>query len=248
MSDVSNSTITITFGDVAENGVRMQKIGAKSDRGFSVADMLRFKDMYEEQKLVCELIDLNAVCGFNFEPAFMLIVRGYNSAIMDRFKQEHSQLIPDRKKKMRGRVVNSLARHNLCFGAENQLADYDSGKGTIVAFSDLPVLNSIRERLISEIGVDVKVAEGNYYYDIKKCGIGWHGDAERSWVVGMRFGQTMPFCIAWYQRSKRISEVIRVDLYEGDMYMLSEKAVGSDWMKKIVPTLRHSAGCKKYIS
>lgn len=30
------------------------------------------------------------------------------------------------------------------------------------------------------------------------------------------------------------------------MYMMSEKAVGTDWLKKIIFTLRHAAGCKKY--
>jgi hypothetical protein len=31
------------------------------------------------------------------------------------------------------------------------------------------------------------------------------------------------------------------------MYVMSEKAVGFDWKKRIVPTLRHAAGCDKYI-
>jgi hypothetical protein len=28
---------------------------------------------------------------------------------------------------------------------------------------------------------------------------------------------------------------------------MSEKAVGTDWMKKIAPTLRHAAGCAKFL-
>ena len=30
------------------------------------------------------------------------------------------------------------------------------------------------------------------------------------------------------------------------MYIMSEKAVGFDWFKKITPTLRHSTGCPKF--
>jgi hypothetical protein len=30
------------------------------------------------------------------------------------------------------------------------------------------------------------------------------------------------------------------------MYIMSEKAVGFDWLKKIKPTLRHSTGCAKF--
>jgi hypothetical protein len=29
-------------------------------------------------------------------------------------------------------------------------------------------------------------------------------------------------------------------LKPGDFYVMSEKAVGTDWMKKIIPTLRHA--------
>ena len=32
----------------------------------------------------------------------------------------------------------------------------------------------------------------------------------------------------------------------GDVYVMTEKAVGSDWKKSTILTLRHSAGCKKY--
>jgi hypothetical protein len=30
-------------------------------------------------------------------------------------------------------------------------------------------------------------------------------------------------------------------------YCMSEKAVGTDWMTKIRPTLRHAAGCAKFL-
>ena len=31
-----------------------------------------------------------------------------------------------------------------------------------------------------------------------------------------------------------------LDLNPGDLYIMSEKAVGTDWKKKIIPTLRHA--------
>jgi len=37
-----------------------------------------------------------------------------------------------------------------------------------------------------------------------------------------------------------------IELRGGDIYIMSEKAVGTDWKKKNVPTLRHSAGSPKY--
>jgi hypothetical protein len=49
------------------------------------------------------------------------------------------------------------------------------------------LLKKVRETLPEIIGEKANnlVAEGNYYYDISKCGIGFHGDA-------IRTGATLP--------------------------------------------------------
>jgi len=90
------------------------------------------------------------------------------------------------------------------------------------------------------------VAEGNYYYDINKCGIGYHGDAERRKVIGIRVGKSLPLVFQWYNNNEKISESIIINLNHGDMYIMSEKATGYDWKKKKISTLRHAAGCSKY--
>lgn len=84
------------------------------------------------------------------------------------------------------------------------------------------------------------------YYDLSRCGIGYHGDAERKKVFAVRMGATMPLFFQWFQRSAPIGEPIKLVLNDGDMYMMSEKAVGFDWLKKVIPTLRHSSGCVKF--
>ena len=91
-------------------------------------------------------------------------------------------------------------------------------------------------------------AEGNFYYDLKQCGIGFHGDSERKIVIAIRFGDTsIPFHYQWFQQGKPIGNRIKLKLNPGDVYVMSEKAVGTDWKKRIIPSLRHSAGCKKYL-
>ena len=42
--------------------------------------------------------------------------------------------------------------------------------------------------------------EANYYYDIAKCGIGYHGDSERRKVVAVRLGAALPLYFQWYRR------------------------------------------------
>ena len=91
--------------------------------------------------------------------------------------------------------------------------------------------------------------EANYYYDVSKCGIGYHGDGERKKVFAVRMGPTegaMPLYYQWYHRSEKVGPRIQLDLCDGDMYMMSAKAVGFDWLKKNILTLRHATGCDKF--
>jgi len=97
----------------------------------------------------------------------------------------------------------------------------------------------------SEIFNGVK-CEGNYYYDVNKCGIGFHGDAERKIVIALRLGANMNLCYHWYQNYQRIGNMFTTILKHGDMYVMSEKATGFDWKKKKILTLRHSAGSSKF--
>jgi len=152
----------------------------------------------------------------------------------------------DKHALMRGKVVNKHARWNLCFADEDQEPEYENGKGRIVSWKHIPRVQKIRET-ISEWTEDVLLnGEANYYYDISKCGIGYHGDGERKKVFAVRIGESMPLYFQWFQRSLPVGNPIIIELHSGDMYMMSEKAVGFDWLKKVKPTLRHSTGCTKF--
>jgi hypothetical protein len=88
--------------------------------------------------------------------------------------------------------------------------------------------------------------ELNYYFDISKCGIGWHGDSERRKVVALRLGASLPIYFQWYYDTERIGERFEIPLNDGDMYVMSEKAVGTDWKMRSIFTLRHATGCDKF--
>ena len=44
-----------------------------------------------------------------------------------------------------------------------------------------------------------------------------------------------------------VGKRVKLSLEHGDMYIMSEKASGYDYMKRSVYTLRHAAGCEKYL-
>ena len=90
------------------------------------------------------------------------------------------------------------------------------------------------------------ICEGNRYFDVNKCGIGWHGDAERKKVVAIRLGASIPLKYQWFYKSKSFGEIQEFVLDHGDMYIMSEKATGHDWKLRSKKTLRHCAGCNKY--
>eukprot|EP00002_Diphylleia_rotans_P009524 TRINITY_DN1988_c0_g1_i1.p1 TRINITY_DN1988_c0_g1~~TRINITY_DN1988_c0_g1_i1.p1 ORF type:complete len:274 (-),score=59.42 TRINITY_DN1988_c0_g1_i1:182-1003(-) len=247
----SRQTFTLTFGDQAENHVGMQKIGQLAASGFSEEDLDRAKGFFESLGAICEKIEM-LHAG---EKAFVLVVRqGLKKLLQSEdaerdFFREQDQLEKDKRALMYGRVVEKHARHNLCFGQTDQEPDYAQGRGRIVSFDRVPLLKRVRERLPEALGEKARdlQCEGNYYYDVSKCGIGFHGDTERRIVVGVRVGSSLPLYFVWFHNGKAVSQPTVIPLNGGDIYVMSEKAVGQDWKKRTVPTLRHATGCEKFI-
>ena len=252
----NNEAITITFGDVCENHVGMQKIGSLSNTGFSYQDLKRAHLYFKNLNIKTRLINLKATLleegyGEDAEDAYLLIIKGGNESA-DSLYSEQKKLEPDTKCLMYGRLVNKHARYNLCFSEESQEPDYEAGKGRIYGYDTVPFLKELKEKLkeiLGDVGANLN-AEGNYYYDVTKCGIGYHGDSERRKVIAIRMGPGyLPLNFVWYKDGIPVSKEIEInDLKHGDMYIMSNKATGFDWKKKKIYTLRHAAGCSKYTS
>lgn len=257
---------TITFGDVAENGPGMEHIGSMCEKGLTEEELVAAQVAFENARYECELIDLCnedligfdiTKCNYNssipLNSAKLLIIRKGVELLAKEdaslVNEEQESLEPDKHAWMRGQVKNKRARWNLCFADEAQDPDYQNKKGTIVSFSSLPILNKIRENLPIYFGERTRNlnAELNVYYDPAKCGIGFHGDAERNITIGMRLGTNIPFEYQWFLGQKPIGNRIKLEFQEGDIYAMGAKAIGTDWKRSVVPTLRHAAGSKNYL-
>jgi len=170
-----------------------------------------------------------------------------------------TEIVDGKEVKVRGKRLNKLARTNLCFvaGREQEPAVYE-GKGTIYDLKKLESLNRGVEKLkkqiaegLIEIGsktkVEINVVEGNRYYSLKNTGIGFHGDTERVVVICISIGcDNYPMRWQWFKDGMPVGKSIDITLNSGDVYIMSEKAVGADWKLKSKYTLRHSAGAQKY--
>ena len=263
--------MTITFSNSVENHFGMKQHG-NIVPGYTINDLRRailfIKKLYPDSAGDVSLINLVDALPEeerkDAEPAAVLVWKGgvnkilsaINKTSIDLFK-EHDDLEKDTTyyDTRRSKVLNKKARHNLCFAEEAIAPNIAEKQGTVVAFNSVPLTKYIREALPQILGDKAKDknAEGNYYYDLNKTGIGFHGDAERKDVIGVRSGEDdtagFPIHFQWFYKSEPIGERVEIDLTNSDIYVMSEKAVGTDWKRRNVKTLRHAAGGKdtKYL-
>ena len=171
------------------------------------------------------------------------------------------EIVNGKEVKVRGKRMNKRARTNLCFVDDREQAPavYE-GKGTIYDLKKMSMLRRGVETLKKQIAegiiaidsktkVEINVVEGNRYYDLKNTGIGYHGDTERVVVICFSIGgSNYPMRWQWFKDGMPVGKPIQIALNDGDVYIMSEKAVGADWKLRKPYTLRHAAGANKYIS
>jgi hypothetical protein len=262
----NNETISLTFGDAGENHIGMDMIGEKvvDGEGFNSDDLNKTKALFEENDYICEMYNLNdlvidPIIKSNLESASLLVIRNGINFFLEKYDKTAEDLCNELIQfkwdtkyydTRRKRVLNKHARSNVCFNDIGQEPDYENKKGRIVSYDDIKCLKCIKDNLHIILGNKGRnmICEGNRYFNLQKCGIGWHGDVERRKVVAFRLGKTMSMNFNWFYRHNSIGEKLELELNNGDMYIMSEKAVGYDWKKSSRYTLRHSAGSNKYTS
>ena len=254
---------SITICESGENHTGMEILGKKASAGMSCELLKEAKIKAEADGYECEYFDLKEL-GLSEEKeryeraneAGVLVIRdvlGKFGATKEGLKEEMKNIDCDKKywDVRRSKVLNKNARHNVCFDYRDQEPDIANKKGRIVNINSLNNLKLVISNLHLYFGDKSNglIAELNHYYDVKKCGIGFHGDTERRIVICVRLGESFPLHYYWYENSKRVGQRITLPtLNEGDMYIMSDKAVGYDWKlrKNNRLTLRHSAGCDKF--
>jgi hypothetical protein len=258
---MSKETMTITFGDVAENHPGMQKLGKLAKHGLTLNDLQKAKAFFEGNGYNCELIDIRSALLTSEDKkeapeTYILVVRGFlkdtfgenEKVIADVLYEEETKLQWDKKAKMYGRVVDKHARWNLCYDETAQEPNYEIGKGRVVAWNQVPYLKHFRELLPMYFGEKANnlVAEGNRYYDVNSCYISYHRDRERKIVIALRLGASLPLKYQWFRDGKLVGKEIKLIINHGDLYAMSERAVGWGFRNDKL-NLQHAAGLDKNI-
>jgi len=248
--------ICITLGEQSENHVGMVKQGyGLADKGFSHQELVYLSEKFEKLGGKSELINLsrNLNDKDNYpdaKGASVLILRNGNNILLGKSSNMMKELESIEWDKTyydtrRGKVLNKLARWNMCSGKISVKADIANKKGTIIGYDKTPIMTEWKNKIEAFTGQNNLEAEGNFYYDLLKTGIGFHGDAERKKIIASNIcdeGVIREIHWQWYKDSTRVGNRIIVELYNNDCYIMSEKATGFDWKKRKIYTVRHAAG------
>ena len=106
------------------------------------------------------------------------------------FKVEMQSYEWDRKywDTRRSKVLNKLARANVCYGKTGRAANYKAKQGTIIGYDSSPLVGKLLQTIEILMKDEGLIVEGNQYDDVSKNGIGPHGDTERVCVACLRVG------------------------------------------------------------
>ena len=256
-----NPTWSLTVGNGGENHTGMEFLGnlRKKGQGWDLDRLVYAKGILEKVfgKTV-ELHNLNEEClkGVKIpeaskpEDAYLMVVRDFlTPEVHEAFKVEMKSYEWDRKywDTRRQKVLNKLARANVCYGKEGRAANYAEGKGTIIGFDQSPLVGKLLQAVELLMKDQDLIVEGNQYDDVSKNGIGPHGDTERVCVSCLRVGASMPMKYGMFWNCKVRGKPFETVINGGDLYFMSEEAVGAEWKSRSKWIWRHCAGAPKYL-
>ena len=247
------------FSQPGGNSVR---VGKMAEKGFSAQELRILCASLKEQGIDASIVDLVSeavdkgttsewLCDLMGDTVVLVIRNGANAltddpAMADKMLEEHRGLEYDTTTLLRKKVCVARSRRNLHFADEGRPEDMANGQNTVVPWSSVPA-NAECRRVLTELleTADVASAVANYYPDPAKCGIGWHGDAERRQTIMVRLGagsDTRPIHFLWCERGEAVAAPITINLAHGDVMVPCAKAVGTDYRTMTRPTVRHGTG------
>ena len=240
-------TYTLTFGEQVEAFAGMETYGKLAESGFTEDEILASKKVFDDEGIVTEFHVLNNLLNVEAKRGVVLVIRNGAQCIskgrLDKIRQEVCGLKLDTQAIMRKRVVEKRARLNTVLADFSQEIDMAKGCCSVYNFANLQEISRIRSGLSHYFGEKALNLNGEInHYHHKDSFISPHGDGERKIVIGVRFGEEFPLWFQWYHKSQRVSQKLRIDLQDGDMYVMSDFARGANWKKPSEYSLRHSAG------
>ena len=234
----------------ASQGQGSDSIGKMAERGFSPTQLRALAASLTKRGVPCDVFELTPHCTApDAEDACAIVIHAARLdhegfPLADAMLEEVEAIQYDKFTFTYQAAKAAHSRHLVFVGDSLREPVPEEGTHTVLAWDSLPACE-LAARLVSRElrSWDLKVACALHYPDIDKCGISWHGDQERRQTVLFRLGKAQrPIHLRWMHENKPAGPVISIPLAHGDVFIPCAKAVGTDYKRRKVPTLRHATG------
>lgn len=259
-------TATGTASQSTEAHAGAEIHGTPAERGYSKEDIDAIQQrVIEMHDMSIEVHNLHEM-GEGFPEAYLLVIDNFlnpkqHAELCEEVQSEVVEKdLLDKFAPMRGTLKNKRARWTTEYGPDevkSTFCKYKPGdkippgevlSGGVLPFVKHPKMHNVvklLERVLDRQGLRMEM---NYYYDKKKCYIGFHGDGERKDVAGVIMGAPKDLHFQGFRKAEPVGNMLTVTLNSGSLYVMSEKATGNDWIqaraRKDVIHYRHAAGGK----
>lgn len=226
-------------------------IGKPCEKGFNYTQLVQGSEWFKKKGCCTRLLDLTKLTTQKCpESAYALVVKKGLQYLLPEGSEpntlyhELAELSMDTRVVVKNQLIERTDRHRVCCGMSAQYPNFREDRGTVHPFSSVPIIDHIQETLPDVFGVRAKdtVCETDYYFDTSKCCLPYHGNPERCKYIALCTGHGIQVHMGWFLGEKKIGTRIEIVLTHGDLLILSEKAIGSDWTRSDILTLRHAFG------
>lgn len=251
-------TATITLSENIMHFSSMQNFGQKAENGFSNDDLIKVYNLFPSG--TCEIINLKDILPktlYEIPDAYILIIREqfkiYADEILNTMiSQEGSNsegiitgVSWDDYRIHNSKLVESKLHKKLVFLDIQELYKLPfstiENRGTIYNIRRIPHLFKLNE-VFNSLFNERLYAEGTYYYNTNECYTPMHQKKERKKVINLHLGSSFPLHFCWYHQSQKVSDMKTIQINHGDLYIMSEIAIGNIKESKTKLYLKHSMG------
>lgn len=183
-------------------------------KGFTLKELRNIENKFKKEGIATEIWNIGN--GKKVNDAYLLIIRNGTSVFLkDLYTTD--ELLNEQKKlstKIKKGPVSKKRKNEACLeGLQNNLKRFFGKKA-----KDL-------------------LCERKYCRDVSIC----HGNNKRKKVlITACLGKTLLLRFRWFHKKIPFDKSRNFILNDGDIYVMSEKAIGSDWKNAIIPTLQHA--------
>lgn len=252
MAEDSPASYTLLIVDrAAREGApdgQAQSMGTNRGQGYSAQKLRQIHaTLSQSGDVPSRLYELNPLCTkVATEDACVLVIKLPRETADGALREMRDSVKYSLYKRSYGRTVRAKSRNISYVSNFSAPEDPDTNAPSVTDWQDLPYCRQVQQFVNGVLSdTEAEHAVAIRYEDYRRCGIRWHGDAERSKTLVARLGPNSkhhPFYLMWYKNNIPISDPFPILLEHGDVCIPSHKAVGSDFKRSSIPTLRHATG------